>query len=154
MRMMNAVIGSVLLALAILHIFIPGHLHYFALYGSGSVFAFLALRRNLSINLARLLAIGTTAVMFFYFAGFFKLAPHFHEYWYRSGVGLEGVGMLLSAFAMIPVLSCYSCLLKADCAERIADQERRKEAQAAGEDTGFQSPAFFSVPENIQEKSA
>ena len=154
MRMMNAVTGSVLLVLAILHIFIPGHLHYFALYGSGSLFAFVALRGDLGNSVARLFAIGTTAVMFFYFAGFFTLAPHFHEYWYRSGVGLEGVGMLLSAFAMIPVLSCYSCMLKADCAERMAAYERRKQDEETGRATGFKRPAFFSVPDNIQEKSA
>ena len=154
MRMMNAVIGTVLLVLAILHAFIPGHLHYLALYGSGSLFAFVALRNDLGTNLARLFAIGTTAVMFFYFAGFFTLAPHFHEYWYRSGVGLEGVGMLLSAFAMIPVLSCYSCMLKADCAEQLAAYERRKQEGADKNDKGFKRPAFFSVPEHIQEKSA
>ncbi len=135
MRMINVVIGVLLLVLAILHLFVPNHTHFMALYAVGAVLAFLTLIRNLSINTARLLAIGTTAVMFFYFAAFFKLAPHFHEQWYSSGVGLEGVGMLLSAFAMIPVLSCYSCLLKADCRETIVEQKRA---------------AFFSVPENIQ----
>ncbi|MEM7097245.1 MAG: hypothetical protein AAF541_03225 [Pseudomonadota bacterium] len=151
---MNAVTGTILLLLALLHVFIPEHLHYIALYGSGSLFAFVALRQDLSQNVARLFAIGTTAVMFFYFAGFFTLAPHFHEYWYRSGVGLEGVGLLLSAFAMIPVLSCYSCLLKADCAEQLAAYERSKQEEAKGQTSRFKRPAFFSVPEHIQEKSA
>ncbi len=141
MRMINAVIGFFLLALAVLHFFIPNHTHFIALYGAGALLAFVALFRHISINVARLFAIATTAVMFFYFAGFFKMAPHFHEQWYTSGAGLEGVGMLLSAFAMIPVLSCYSCLLKADCREtRIARPQKRR--------------AFFSVPDHIHEKSA
>ncbi|MEM9621893.1 MAG: hypothetical protein AAF993_09615 [Pseudomonadota bacterium] len=140
MRVINAVIGFILLTLTVLHFFVPNHIHLAALYGAGAALAFISLAREISIRTARLLAIGTTAVMFFYFAGFFKMAPHLHENWYTSGAGLEGVGMLLSAFAMIPVLSCYSCLLKADCRETHMTVPQKR-------------AAFFSVPENVQEKS-
>lgn len=144
MRMVNAVIGCILLFLATLHFFVPNHTGFIALYGSGAVLAFITLRTTLNTNTARLFAVATTAVMFFYFAGFFKMAPHFTEYWYRSGTALEGVGLLLSAFAMIPVLSSYSCMLKADCQEAMQQRARRRARR----------PAFFSVPDNIEENSA
>ena len=142
--MLNVIIGCVLLALALLHAFIPRSspevLTFMVMYAAGAVFAFASLRRNISLPLARVLAVGTTAIMFFYFAGFFKMATHFTEAWYRSGAALEGVGMLLSAFAMIPVLSCYSCILKADCRETLQRQDTSRRA-------------FFSVPESVQEKA-
>ena len=134
---------------AALHLFVPNQWHFFALYGAGSVFAAVSLLPhfgvNLPINVARMFAVATTAIMFFYFAGFFSLAPHLHEYWYRSGVGFEAIGLLLSAFAMIPILSCYSCMLKAGCAEHM--ENLRKESP-------IKRPAFFSVPKNLGEESA
>ena len=145
MRPLNGVIGCVLLTLALLHAFIPRSspevLTFMVMYAAGAVFAFASVRSSMSLPLARVLAVGTTAIMFFYFAGFFKMATHFTETWYRSGAALEGVGMLLSAFAMIPVLSCYSCILKKDCRETLqkADHTSRR--------------AFFSVPESVQEKA-
>ena len=78
--------------------------------------------------------------MFFYFAAFFRIVDHFHENWYRGGMALEAVGMLLSAFAMIPVLSVFSCRMKADCVEPgltsqallSAPDEEKDEASAPG----------------------
>lgn len=141
MRVINGVIGGVLLALAVLHAFIPhaASLTLMSLYGVGAMLALLTWSNNISLGLARVLAIGTTAVMFFYFAGFFKMAPHFSETWYMSGDALEAVGLLLSAFAMIPVLSSYSCLLKAECREAMEKDTSRR--------------AFFSVPEQVQKKA-
>ena len=140
MRMVTSIIACVLLILAVLHAFIPHASKYafMALYGAGAFLAFCTLFNGIGLFLARVLALGTTALMFFYFAAFFKMAPHFHETWYQSGAALEGIGMLLSAFAMIPVLSCYSCMLKADCQEAL---ERKPRA------------AFFSVPDSVQEKA-
>ena len=142
MRIVNLVIGCLLLALSLLHLFIPHNGPLILMYGAGAVFALIATRTSLNNSLARLFAVATTALMFFYFAGFFKMAAHFHEYWYKSGAGLEGVGLLLSAFAMIPVLSSYSCFLKADCEHATSQRDARS----------VKSPAFFSVPETVQDK--
>ena len=132
-------------SLAILHYFIPDNqLHYIALYSAGAFFALFSAFGHLNTSFARLFAIGTTAVMFFYFAAFFNLAPQLHEYWYRSGVGLEAVGLILSAFAMIPVLSTYSCLLKADCVEAYQPKVVTGDGKSA---------AFFSVPDHIEERA-
>lgn len=143
MRVVTALIGCGLLLLALLHAFIPhstpNSTTFLAMYGVGALLAFGTMFTNMGMNLARLMALGTTAAMFFYFAGFFKIAPHFNDGWYQSGIALEGIGMILSAFAMIPVLSCYSCILKADCREKLERPGRR---------------AFFSVPEGVQEKTS
>ena len=37
---------------------------------------------------------------------------------------MDALGMLIGAFAMIPVLSDYSCRLKADCREELATRKR------------------------------
>lgn len=140
MRMVTGIIGCILLTLAIIHAFIPhsSALTFLFLYAAGALCAFATLYYNMHLILARVFAVGTTAVMFFCFAAFFKMAPHFHEEWYRSGASLEGVGMLLSAFTMIPVLSCFSCMLKAECRESMQ------------RDAGGSS--FFSVPDSVEEK--
>lgn len=140
MHSVNGLIGLLLLTLCLLHFFIPNSLLKATLYGAGAILAFVTLSpRGLGIYTARLLAVCTTALMFFYFAGFFRMAPHFNEHWYHSGAALEALGMLLSAFAMISVLSSYSCMLKADCDHRLQKSVKR--------------PAFFSVPENMQKNS-
>ena len=143
MRVVTAVIGCALLLLALLHAFIPhstpNSSTFLVMYGVGALLAFGTMFTSMGMNLARLMALGTTAAMFFYFAGFFKIAPHFNDAWYQSGIALEGIGMILSAFAMIPVLSCYSCILKADCREKLEQPSRR---------------AFFSVPDSVQEKTS
>ena len=133
MPMMTGLIGCILLVLAIVHVFIPDGYLITLLYLTGAVLAFVTLKRDISINLARVLAIGTTGLMFFYFAAFFSMAMHFNEHWYHSGLALDAIGLLFSAFAMIAVLSEYSCRLKADCLERREEKRR----------------AFFSVPQHI-----
>ena len=142
MRMVSAVIACVLITFAVLHSFIPNHLFFVFLYGAGAFFALVTvIPRGMGVVTARVFAVGTTAVMFFYFAGFFSMAPQFEEGWHQTGAALEGLGMLLSAFLMLPVLSCYSCLLKAEGCEHF-----RAEHEAKG-------GAFFSVPENIKNHS-
>ena len=59
-----------------------------------------------------MLAVASVIAMFFYFAGFFRIVDRFHEQWYRSGLMLDAVGLLISAFAMIPVLSVFSSRMK------------------------------------------
>jgi|TARA_B110000483_G_scaffold210068_1_gene256890 heme/copper-type cytochrome/quinol oxidase subunit 2 len=117
MRIFNAIVGLMLLGLAVLHGFIPKTPLLSAIYAAGAVMALGSLWRNISFGAARVLAFLTVAAMFFYFAAFFRIVDHFHENWYRGGMALEAVGMLLSAFAMIPVLSVFSCRMKADCVE-------------------------------------
>ena len=134
--MLNGLIGSILLVFAIMHAFIPNGLFLSGLYALGAVLALITLKREISLLLARILAVATTALMFFYFAKFFQMALRFNEHWYHSGVALDAIGLLFSAFAMIAVLSEYSCRLKADCAERVAQKRR----------------AFFSVPHHIEER--
>lgn len=140
MRLVTGIIGCFLLTLAVLHAFIPRESYqiFMWLYGAGALCAFISMKGEMPLLLVRVLALVTTGAMFFYFAVFFKMAPHFQEEWYRSAAALEALGMLLSAFAMIPVLSCYSCMLKADCRETLqqANSTRR---------------AFFSVPEGVKD---
>ena len=143
MRAVNAIIACVLTAFAVLHAFIPSHLHIALLFGAGAVLAVLTvIPRSMGINTARLLAVGTTALMFFYFAGFFTMAPQFEDGWHKTGAALDGLAMLLSAFLMIPVLSCYSCLLKAEGCEHFRAKEEEPKRGA-----------FFSVPDHIKNHS-
>ncbi len=114
MRVINGIIGCVLLALAILHVFIPRTPILSAIYLGGALLALASLRPNISFAWARVLAVASVIAMFFYFAGFFRIVDRFHEQWYRSGLMLNAVGMLISAFAMIPVLSVFSSRMKCD----------------------------------------
>jgi hypothetical protein len=113
-RVINGIIGCVLLALAILHVFIPRTPILSVIYLGGALLALASLRPNISFAWARVLAVASVIAMFFYFAGFFRIVDHFHEQWYRSGLMLNAVGMLISAFAMIPVLSVFSSRMKCD----------------------------------------
>ena len=101
-----------LLALAILHIFIPKTPILTAIYLGGALLAFASLQPNISFAWARVLAVASVIAMFFYFAGFFRIVDRFHEQWYRSGLMLDAIGLLISAFAMIPVLSVFSSRMK------------------------------------------
>lgn len=112
MRVVNGIIGCVLLTLAILHIFIPKPPVLTAIYLGGALLAFASLQPNISFAWARVLAVASVIAMFFYFAGFFRIVDRFHEQWYRSGLMLDAVGLLISAFAMIPVLSVFSSRMK------------------------------------------
>lgn len=130
MRVINAITGFALLALAVLHIFIPKTPILTLIYLGGAVLALSSLRANIGFAWARVLAVATVIAMFFYFAAFFRIVDHFHEQWYRSGMMLEAVGMLISAFAMIPVLAVYSCFMKSE-----------------GQDVGENDRAIFACPE-------
>ena len=114
MRYVNGTIGLALAALAFLHVNMPDSMLVTAAFATGSVLAFLTLAPTMSTPVARALAVCATACMFFYFAGFFSLAPQLHSEWYMGMQAREAFSMLMSAFAMIPVLACYSCVLKAD----------------------------------------
>jgi len=112
---LNGFIGFGFILLALLHLGVPDGSFLIGAYLLGSALAFTTLVRRLSLNVSRLLALATTAATFFYFIGFFQMAPHLGEGWYA--VHTKALGQLLGAFAMIPVLAEYSCRLKADCRE-------------------------------------
>ena len=60
-----------------------------------------------------LLAVATTAAMFASFALFFDLAPNLEPDWYMQREAVSTFSSLFAAFAMIPVLSEFSCRMKA-----------------------------------------
>ncbi len=138
MHIINGAIGLALAALAILHVNMPECVNLTIAYATGSVLAFLTFLPNLSIPVARAFAVLATGCMFYYFANFFSLAPELHSQWYRGMQAREAISLLLAAFSMIPVLSCYSCMLKAECREAVAKKRR----------TGF-----FSVPNKLEQHS-
>ena len=59
------------------------------------------------------LAVATTIAMFASFALFFGLAPNLEDDWYMQREAISTFSSLFSAFAMIPVLSEFSCRMKA-----------------------------------------
>lgn|GEM_PF-625989 len=123
MRLVNAITGCTLLALAVLNVFIPKAPILTLIYAGGAGLALLSLRAHIRFAWARVLAVLTVIAMFFYFGAFFRIVDHFHEQWYRSGMMLDAVGLLIAAFAMIPVLSVYSCFMK--CAgQQVGDNDR------------------------------
>lgn len=136
MQYIHGFIACVLVLLALIHIPFPEPFAWLP-YSIAAVLAFLTLKSEISIPLSRVLAIATTGMMFFFFALFFLVVPTLKADWYTSQYGWAAVGLLLSAFVMIPILSDYSCRLKADC----------REARAA------RRSAFFSVPSHIHPES-
>lgn len=133
MRSSMLVIGITLSFFAIVHAFIPMLPIFSAVYAVGAALALFSLVDVTKPWVVRLLAVASTVAMFLYFFGFFRLVHHFHDNWYRSGVALEAIGMLTAAFAMIAVLSVYSCRLK---------------GEDSASDSGDQ--AIFGVPEKIR----
>ncbi len=107
-------IGCGLVLLALLHLGVPGRPYLLiAMYFCGAILAFISLAPSISRWAARLLGVFSALCMFFFFAGFIDTTPQLGGDWYA--VNLPSLGQLVSAFAMIPVLAEYSCLMKADC---------------------------------------
>jgi hypothetical protein len=79
-------------------------------YLTGAVLALITLRREIADMFSRALAVITTLTMFFFFAAFFMVVPRLSQGWYAQ----DAVCLLLGAFAAIPILSNYSCRLKAN----------------------------------------
>ena len=131
MQYINGIIGCVFVVLALLHIGIPDSFFLIVMYTFGAILAFVTLIPEIGLFFSRLLAIATTASMFFYFANFFRMAPELHDNWYVEH--LLAMGTLFGAFFMIPVLAEYSCRLKADCHPALTTKRS----------------AFFSVPQKL-----
>jgi Na+/H+ antiporter NhaD/arsenite permease-like protein len=136
MQYIHGFIACVLVLLALIHIPFPEPLAWLP-YSVAAGLALMTLKSELSMAVSRILAIATAGMMFFFFALFFLVAPSLEANWYTTQYGWAAVCLLLSAFVMIPILSDYSCRLKADC----------REARAA------RRTAFFSVPNHIRPES-
>lgn len=136
MQYIHGFIGCVLLVLALIHIPFPEPLAWLP-YSAAAVLALITMKSELSMAISRVLAIATAAMMFFLFALFFLVVPTLEADWYMTQYGWAAVCLILSAFLMIPILSDYSCRLKADCME----------ARAA------RRTAFFSVPNDVHPES-
>jgi hypothetical protein len=132
MLYLNGLIGCIFVLIALLHVAHPMPLTWVPYLGA-AVLALITLKREVSDMFSRALAVITTIMMFFFFAGFFVVVPKLAADWYLHQEGWEAVCRLLGAFAMIPILSDYSCRLKAECLEARAHRRR----------------AFFSVPSHI-----
>ena len=136
MQYIHGFIAVLLVLLAVIHIPFPEPFAWLP-YSIAAALAVLTLKSEISIPVSRVLAIATTGMMFFFFALFFLVVPTLKAGWYTTQYGWAAVCLLLSAFVMIPILSDYSCRLKADC----------REARAA------RKTAFFSVPSHINPES-
>ena len=127
MRLVNAVIASALLMAAVLYLGDPPGASMFLV---GAVVAAVALKRWLSAWTVRVLAFLAAGTLFCYFGQFFYLVPHLEPswYWQWQGDALEAAALLLAGFAMIPVLSEYSCRMKAtrECERGRREFEARK----------------------------
>lgn len=133
MHYIHGFIGVVLVVMALIHVPFPDPLEWLP-YAAAASLAFITLTQNMSMGLARVLAILTAGAMFFFFAIFFLLVPRLDADWYTTQFGWAAVCRILAAFLMLPILSDYSCRLKKDCVE--AREARRN--------------AFFSVPSHIR----
>lgn len=132
MQYIHGFIGCVLVLLALIHVPYPYPLAWLP-YAIAACLAFITLKSEISQGLSRILAIATAGTMFFFFAWFFVKVPTLDADWYASQAGWAAVCRILAAFVMIPILSEYSCRLKADCLEARA-----------------RNRAFFSVPESVR----
>jgi len=135
MQYLNALIGITFIVISLIHAPLPDPFSWVP-YSIAAVLAFVSLKSEISLPISRVLAIGTTVLMFIFFAGFFVVVPSLEADWYLHQDGWEAVTRILGAFAMIPILSDYSCRLKAECREaRLRGRGRH---------------AFFSVPDHIR----
>lgn len=132
MLYLNGLIGSIFIVIALLHVPYPMPFAWVP-YLCAAALALITLKREISDAFSRTLAVLTTVTMFFFFAGFFVVVPKLAADWYLHQEGWHAVCLLLGAFAMIPILSDYSCRLKADC---VKARKRHRNA-------------FFSVPGHI-----
>ena len=127
MQFVNAAIAIALLVLAVLNLDDPPGASMFLF---GAVLAAVALKRWLSAWTVRVLAFLAAGTLFCYFGQFFYLVPHLQPswYWVWQGDALQAAALLFSGFVMIPVLSEYSCRMKAtrECERGRREFESRK----------------------------
>ena len=110
MQYVNAVIAVALLVFALASLAAPVEA---LMYTVGAALAATAFKHWLRAWMVRVLAIATAGTLFWYFGQFFMLANSLEPGWYAGGEGIHAIGLLCSGFAMIPVLSEFSCRMKA-----------------------------------------
>ena len=127
MQYVNAFIAVVLLIFALLSLAEPARA---LMYIVGAVLGAIALKHWLGVWTVRVLAVVTACTLYLYFGQFFLLAGNLEPGWYGSGQAVSAVGLLVAGFAMIPVLSEYSCRMKAssECERGRRQFEARKPA--------------------------
>ena len=113
MQYFNGLIGCGFVVLAVLHTAEMSP-YCWVPYTSAAFLAFLSLKSQINLTASRVLAVVTTLLMFFYFAEFFSVAPGLEGAWYRETKFWEAISEILAAFLLIPVLSNYTCRLKAE----------------------------------------
>ena len=143
MQFVNATIGVLFVVAALLHVPHPSPWLWLP-YAAGATLAFITLVPNLGIFVSRVLAIAATALMFFFFAGFFLEVPKLASDWYQSQEGWAVVFRLIGAFTLIPLLSDYSCRCKAEC----------REARQGVRHRALRHRGFFSAPEQPRPRSS
>lgn len=111
-------------------------------YAAGAVLAVLTLAPSLPLAVSRLLAVSATALMFFFFSGFFMEVPRLESDWYQSQEGWSAVGLLVAAFTLLPVLSNFSCRCKARCRDSIGPTRR------------LRHPGFFTAPDSAKPRGS
>jgi len=116
MYYVNAGLGIALVVLAVVQ-FGHSNIAWGAAFLGGGLLALITLTHRMSLFAVNIFAVLAVGAMFFYFAGFFQLVPQLHH-WYMRGEALHCLGMLFAAFAMIPVLSEYSCRQKSEQCEQ------------------------------------
>ena len=126
MQYVNAMIALALLVLAVVNLDNPPGASMFLI---GALIAAVAFKRWLSSGTVRVLAFLAAGTLFCYFGQFFYLCRACS----RAGIGsgramLPCLTLLVSGFAMIPVLSEYSCRMKAtrECERGRREFEARK----------------------------
>lgn len=114
MRYVNATTAAALLGLALFQLLRLGDHVAALLFVLGAGTAAFAAKHWIQPKVVRLLALLAAAVMFCFFWQFFSLTPALQDDWYRHAGTLNTVGLLFAAFAMIPVVSEYTCRMKAN----------------------------------------
>lgn len=133
MQYVHGVIGTMFVVLALLHVPHPTPYVWFP-YACGALLAFVTLFRGMNMLLSRVLAVATTVLLFYFFAGFFMEVPKLASDWYTRQEAWAAVSMLFGAFAMLSILSDFSCRCKAECREEQARLQR----------------GFFSAPAEVR----
>jgi len=131
MQYIHGLIGLIFVIIALLHVPHPSP-YIWVPYAIGATLTFITLFRGVNIILSRILAVATTALLFFFFAGFFMEVPKLASDWYTRQEAWAAISLLFGAFAMLSILSDYSCRCKAECREVL----ERKGAQKG----------FFTAP--------
>lgn len=114
MRYVNAITTVALCALALLQLLRLDDPATAFIFAFGAVAAAFAVSRRLPTKVVRLLAFLSAGVMFCYFWQFFSLTPTLPADWYRHSGTLHVIGLLFAGFGMIPVVSEYTCRMKAN----------------------------------------